>query len=359
MSARTVVPVAVVLLTAVPVLLLCVGQALGLRVERAGGRLRVRRSDAPRAGGWTWWRRAALVVVLGVVGLTPTTAATQAGGARVGVQVWFVVDRTGSMAAEDWGPGDAVVRGPGLPPEPAVQRLDGVRHDVVSLAGDLPGGSYAVVGFADEAGTQLPLTDDVNAVRAWAQTVTQEVTAGSAGTSRDRALEVLTRSLQDARDRDPAMVRLVFYLSDGEQTADAEPGSFAEVAELVDGGAVLGYGTAAGAPMREFDGVARPDAPYIPDPDDPSRPALSRADEAALREVAAELGVPYVHRDGPTPTADLVAGVDLAAIAADGRADLSTQRDLVWPFALLAGALLAAEAWTWARASSRRRRRTS
>ncbi|WP_052748319.1 hypothetical protein [Cellulomonas sp. FA1] len=102
MSARTVVPVAVVLLTAVPVLLLCVGQALGLRVERAGGRLRVRRSDAPRAGGWTWWRRAALVVVLGVVGLTPTTAATQAGGARVGVQVWFVVDRTGSMAAEDW-----------------------------------------------------------------------------------------------------------------------------------------------------------------------------------------------------------------------------------------------------------------
>ena len=350
MSARTVVPVLVVLLTAVPILALCVGAAL-----RASGR---RRDPAvPGAPARTWWRRTALVLVLAVVGLTPTVAATQSGGARVGVQVWFVVDRTGSMAAEDWGPGDPVVRGPGLPPVPAVQRLDGVRHDVVQLTRDLPSAFYSVVAFADEAGTQLPLTDDTTAVRSWAQTLTQEVTAGSAGTRRDRALEVLERSLRDAQDRDPGMVRLVFYLSDGEQTTEDEPGSFTAIAPLVDGGAVLGYGTAAGAPMRQHDGSLDPDAPYIPDPQDPSRPALSYADETALREVAAELGVPYVHRTGPTSTADLVADVDVAAITADGRADLSTRRDLVWPFALVAGALLAIEAWTWARASSRLRGR--
>lgn len=193
-------------------------------------------------------------------------------------------------------------------------------------------------------------------MRAWAQTVTQEVTAGSAGTRRDRALDVLLRSLQDARDRDPAMVRLVFYLSDGEQTSDEEVASFAQVADLVDGGAVLGYGTAAGAPMRQYDGTVAADAPYIPDPDDPSRPALSRADEAALREVAAELGVPYVHRDAPTSTADLVADLDPDTVAADGRSDVAARRHVVWPFALVTGALLAAEAWTWARASSRLRR---
>ena len=353
MTARAVVPVAVVLLTAVPVLLLCVGRALGVGVTRRG----VGRARTPGAGPLTWWRRAALVVVLAVVGLTPTVAATQAGGARVGVQLWFVVDRTGSMAAEDWGPGAPVVRAPGLTAVPAVQRLDGVRHDVVSLAGDVPGAFYSVVTFADEAGTQLPMTDDATAVRAWAQTVTQEVTAGSAGTRRDRALDVLERSLRDARDRDPGMVRLVFYLSDGEQTTtDDEPGSFARIAPLVDGGAVLGYGTPTGAPMRSYDGTVDPDAPFIPDPDDPARPAVSRADEDALREVAAELGVPYVHRAGPTSTSGLVADVDVTAVVADGRADVGTRRDLVWPFSLLAGALLAAEAWTWARSSSRLRR---
>ena len=60
MSLRAVVPVALVLLTALPVLALCVGQALGLHLGHRG----VRRSQAPRAGAWTWWRRAALVVVL-------------------------------------------------------------------------------------------------------------------------------------------------------------------------------------------------------------------------------------------------------------------------------------------------------
>lgn len=351
-----VVPVGVVLVTALPLLALCVGQALGLGVSRRGRAVRVTRSDVPRAGAVTWARRAALVVVLAVVGLTPSVGTTQQGGASVGVQMWFVVDRTGSMAAEDWGPGDPVIRAPGHLPVPAVQRLDGVRHDVVSLARDVPGASYAVIAFADEAGTQLPLTQDSTAVRAWAQTVTQEVTAGSAGTRRDRALDVLLRSLQDARDRDPAMVRLVFYLSDGEQTSDEEVASFAQVADLVDGGAVLGYGTAEGAPMRQYDGTVDPDAPYIPDPDDPSRPALSHADEATLREVAAELGVPYVHRDGPTPTSDLVDVDPDAVAAADGRSDVAARRHLVWPFALVAGALLAAEAWTWARASSRLRR---
>ena len=355
MSARAVVPVAVVLLTAVPLLVGCLVQAAGLRLVASGG-LRVERSSVPRAGTLTWLRRALLVVTLAAVGLTPTVASTQEGGSRVGVQMWFVVDRTGSMAAEDWGPGDPVVRAPGLPPVPAVQRLDGVRHDVVDLASHMPGAWYSVVAFAADAGTQLPLTDDGTAVRAWAQTLTQEVTAGSSGTRRDRALAVLQRSLEDARERDPAMVRLVFYLSDGEQTAQDEPESFAALAGLVDGGAVLGYGTAEGAPMRTFDGTADPDAPYIGDPDDPSSDALSHADEAALREIADQLGVPYVHRSGPTSTADLLADVDPQVVAADGRADAGARRDLVWPFALLAGLLLAAEAWTWVRATPRRRR---
>ncbi|QCB92511.1 vWA domain-containing protein [Cellulomonas shaoxiangyii] len=353
MTWRAVVPVGVVLVTALPLLVLCVVQALGVRVVRQDRRARPVRDGALRAGPWTWWRRALLVAAVAVVGLTPAVTTTQPGGARAGVQTFFVVDRTGSMAAEDWGPGEPAPRQPGLPPEPTVRRLDGARHDVVSLATDLSGGSFAVIAFADEAGSQLPLTDDVNAVRSWAQTVTQEVTASSTGTLRDRPLDVLRRSLEDAARRDPAMVRLVFYLSDGEQTGEGDAASFAELAPLVDGGAVLGYGTAQGGRMRSYDGTVDPDPPYITDP--AGGDAVSRIDEDGLRAVAEELGVPYVHRTAPTPTGSLVADVDVAAIAADGRTDVIGTRDVVWPFALLAALLLAAEAWTWGRASSRRR----
>src|SRR5690606_10570666 len=131
-------------------------------------------------------------------------------------------------------------------PVPSVRRLDGARLDVVSLSGDVPGASYSVIGFAAESGTQLPLTGDRVAVRAWAETVTQEVTSASTGTQPDRPLTILQRVLEDAQRREPASIRLVFFLSDGEQTVEGELESFAPLAPLVDGGAVLGYGTAGG-----------------------------------------------------------------------------------------------------------------
>ncbi|HLS32107.1 MAG TPA: VWA domain-containing protein, partial [Brevibacterium sp.] len=198
---RQVVPAWLVVLLGAPALVTC----LVLVVRRSTG---------------TWLRRAALVVVAAVVALTPAQLVTQPTAGAVGVQMFFVVDRTGSMAAEDWGPGPAMSPAPGADPVTSVRRLDGARLDVVSLAGDIPGAMYSVIGFARDAGTQLPLTSDRTAVRAWAETVTQEVTTASAGTLTDRPLEILQRVLEDAQRREPGSVRLVFFLSDGEQTGE-------------------------------------------------------------------------------------------------------------------------------------------
>ena len=335
MTFRQILPAWLVLLVAVPVVVACLVTAVRARALR-------------------WLRRAVLVGVVGVAALTPAVVVTQPASGGVAVQMFFVVDRTGSMAAEDWGPGPELSPAPGADPIATVRRLDGVRFDVVSLAGDVPGASYSVIGFANEAGTQLPLTDDRSAVRAWAETVTQEVTGSSTGTQPDRALPILQRVLEDAARREPASVRLVFFMSDGEQTVEGELESFAPLAELVDGGAVLGYGTAAGAQMRSFDGSYRPDAPFIQDFSQPGEPpAVSRIDEANLRAIAEQLGVPYVHRPGPGPTADVVAGIDVAELAGDGRGDITSTRDVVWPWALAAGLLLLWEAWAWARAAAR------
>ncbi len=336
---RQVLPLWLVLLVGLPVLAACVLAA-------------VRRSTV------TWVRRALLVVVAAVVALTPAELVTQPSSGAVAVQMFFVVDRTGSMAAEDWGPGPELVPAPGADPVVTTRRLDGARIDVVSLTGDVPGASYSVIGFAGEAGTQLPLTGDRTAVRSWAETVTQEVTGSSTGTLTDRPLAILQRVLEDAAKREPKSVRLVFFLSDGEQTAEGEPASYAPLAGLVDGGAVLGYGTSDGGQMRSYDGSYRPDAEWILDRAlDGSPPAVSRIDEANLRVIADQLGLPYVHRPGPGPTADLVAGIDIEAIAGDGRGDIRSTRDLVWPWALGAGALLLWEAAAWAFAAARPRLR--
>ena len=73
----------------------------------------------------------------------------------------------------------------------------------------------------------------------------------------------------------------------------------AVVADLIDGGVVLGYGTETGGQMREWRGITGPaGAPLIQDPATGTA-AISRIDETNLRDIAAELKVSYVHRDGP------------------------------------------------------------
>ncbi|MGC0251936.1 vWA domain-containing protein [Pseudactinotalea sp. Z1748] len=295
-----------------------------------------------------WLRRGAMVLALIVIALTPAVPSTQSTQVTSNAELFFVVDRTGSMAAEDYN---------GTHP-----RLEGVRHDLVALTEAMPGARYTIIGFDSQATQQLPLTTDARAVRSWAETLNQEITAYSAGTAVDRPLETLGDSLSAAAERNPANVRLVFFLSDGENTNEADGGeaaSYAPLAELVDGGAVLGYGTPQGGTMRSYDGTANSgpgtDAPYIIDPAT-GEPAVSVIDEDQLRTIAADLGLDYDHRISPDDVDHLVSGIDVAEIAEDGRRDVRHYADVYWPAAALLALLLAWEAWELTRAMPKNRR---
>lgn len=301
------------------------------------GWLAARRGGDPGA----WPRRGAMVLATLVIGLAPAVPA-ETRTVETNAEVFFVVDRTGSMAAEDH--------------DGARPRLDGVRDDVAAVVEALPAARYSIIGFDSQAARQLPLTTDARAVRTWTQTLRQEITAYSAGSSLDRPLPALTEALEGAAERNPANVRLVLFLSDGENTDGAPPtaaAGYEALAPLVDAGAVLGYGTAQGGRMRSYDGTeatgAGTDAPFILDRTRPgSPPAVSRIDETNLRRLAAALDVPYTHRVGPGGLAELVAGVDVEELAADGRRDISTYRDVTWPVALVLAGLLAWEAFSLA-----------
>lgn len=296
--------------------------------------LRSRREGDGRQAAW--WRR--LGIVLATVGIGATPAAL-AGTEQVvtNVEVFIVVDRTGSMAAEDFAGG--------------APRLEGVRADVVALTRAFPGARFSILAFDSQAMRTLPLTTDARAVVTWAKTFTQEVTAFSGGTAIDRPAGLLRTTLGTAAERAPQDVRLVFFLSDGENTdgnlssADAGLQEYAGISPLIDGGAVLGYGTQAGGRMRSWDGRDDPQRPYIVDPTRPGQPdAVSRIDEENLRELAGLLGVGYEHRTAVTELDHLAAGIDLDTIVADGRDEVEVHRDVYWPLVWVLVALLAWEA---------------
>jgi Ca-activated chloride channel family protein len=246
-------------------------------------RLVAERSNRRLAAAWA--RRVAVVALLLVVAARPGLPGGSAEASVAQVNVFFVVDTTSSVAAEDWGDGQP--------------RLEGVRADVAEIAEQLAGARFSLISFDSTAVLRTPLTDDAAAVVSAAEVMNQEITTYSRGSSISEAADLLAERLAEAREADAARANVVYYLGDGEQTSGDEPESFAASAGDVDGGAVLGYGTDAGGPMKVFDGYGDEYSAdeYILDRTQPGDPeAVSRIDEEALRTVADQLGVPYVHR---------------------------------------------------------------
>ncbi|MDV3220898.1 VWA domain-containing protein [Intrasporangium sp.] len=272
------------------------------------------------AGGH--WRLTAAVVLLGVAALRPGVPGDEVEATATNLNVYFVVDTTSSIIAEDWG---------GENP-----RVAGVRGDVADLALALSGARYSIVTFDQVARVRLPLTTDTTALDAALATLLPEPAEYSRGSSVTVADERLGTLLQQAAERHPERGRIVFYLGDGEQTAEGEPPPFTIPSELIHGGAVLGYGTSEGGRMKSTRARYDESASYLQDPTT-GADAVSVIDEDRLRQLAGQLGLPYHHRVAGESVLPVVDGIDLARYGSTEeleRERVRARRELYWPLLL-------------------------
>ncbi|MFX1821052.1 VWA domain-containing protein [Pseudarthrobacter sp. CC4] len=329
---------------------------LGWRLYRgAGTAVRTAAERSAGANVRAWMPRSALVLLLLGAALRPGLPGGTAQAATADLNVFFVVDTTTSMVAEDYGN--------------AGPRMVGVRQDIAAIAEELPGARFSVITFDTKAHVRMPLTTDTLALETIISVLEPQVTAYAKGSTITAARKVLAERLTAARQSHPERPRLVYYLGDGEHTSPKEPEALDLADGLVAGGAVLGYGTPGGGRMRENTGresagQERPggstegeDAPYVQDStagaggEAQPRDALSRIDEPRLRELAGQLGVPYVHRSSGDPVAPMMqdarpavpeSGGTLERPGSDG--SLAGRTELYWILAAGAFVLGLAEA---------------
>lgn len=264
-------------------------------------------------------RRAAIVVALVLVLLHPGFGRAEVPTQVADVQVLVVVDRTRSMAAEDYD---------GHRP-----RIEGVRADLKALARDLPGARFALMTFGYDTRLELPYSDDVNAFDAGLDTLTLERPTAGIGSSTDRPKQEMIQVLSAAREQYPDRRQVVVFVSDGENTARQPPTSMAEVGRFVQGGVVLGYGTTRGGPMPNADDLSGSDG-FIVDPRTGTT-AVSHEDPRALRRLAGQLGVPFVQRDHPGGMAAIARSFKAGYVAAGSGEDATATHDLTWVAGLL------------------------
>lgn len=293
-------------------------------------------------------RRFLIVVTVIIMGAGPSIHG-EAQEVTSTLEVYFVIDRTGSMAAEDWD---------GNKP-----RIDGVRNDVGIMMNILTGSRFSIMSWDSKVHTDLPLTSDASAVVAYMDSFDRELSNSSQGSSLNRPAQDLAKLLKKNKERHPQNVRALFVFSDGETSnqnhwssaPSGEASDWDAVKDYIDGGLILGYGTEEGGPMkvlrlRDSGSQSGGEPEYIRDLSQPGDPiAISKIDEAALADVASRVGVDYVHSPDKSAIESHARSVlDKASTLAESRNLKDTYRYIIWPFALLLGGLLAWEGATLA-----------
>lgn len=290
------------------------------------------RSRHQRSRRSAWVRRLILVILLLVVSLRPSVfGASRLAGSSM-MDVFFVVDTTTSMIAEDY--------------DGTNVRMSGVKNDVSAIADELVGARFSIFTFDNRTTRILPLTDDTSAVKSAIETISTQNVFYGIGSSIDQPLQEMQQELSRLSKSSPDRARIFFYIGDGEQTTDARPKSFDSLKSLIDGGAVLGYGTEQGGQMEEVVFVENVDSKsYVKDYSQNIYPvpnAVSKLDEDALKGIASQMGVSYFHRQNPDSVSQVTDGIKKVSTVKANRS-IDSSNDMYWVFLFPVVAILGYE----------------
>lgn len=265
-------------------------------------------------------RRIGIALTFVIVLLRPGVGEADAPTQLADVDVLVVVDRTRSMAALDFGEGQP--------------RINGAKADLQALVDELPGARFAILPFGADARLVLPFTTDVTAFESAVDTLYLEGPQDGDGSRADRPVPELVEVLERAEEQRPERRRIVIYVGDGEDTSDqGSDNSFEDVADLIAGGVVLGYGTEKGASMPSSDDLDE-DQGVVLDPET-NQTAISRADLGNLEDIADELGVPFAHRTSTAGFARVTDAFEASYVDGGGGEGRPAKHDLTWLFGLV------------------------
>ncbi len=280
-----------------------------------------------------WLIRCAMVFILLVLCFRPSLAGGISEGGITNLDVTYLVDTTSSMAAEDF--------------DGNKTRLSGVAKDIENITENLVGARFSLIYFTSKGYLALPYTTDTNAVDSQAKTLNQEITFYAKGSSIDAPIDLVKQQLIEAEKNSPERSRTIIYFGDGEQTVNSKPKSFEPLKNYIDGGLVLGYGTAAGGRMKEYNDFSTDEEiKYIVDYGqriNPPPDAISKIDEKNLKNIATQLGAKYEQRSKNTDTASLVKALNTAKLTKKAK-DVAGSTDLYWIIIMPLGLLLLFEA---------------
>ncbi len=208
------------------------------------------------------------------------------------LDVIFVVDTTASMNAVDVN-NDT--------------RINAVKRDCKKIIDEYLGSNFSIITYDNIAQVKYPLSDDTGTIMDIFDKMKVIEPLYAHGSTLDLAYDYLKMLLESSKAKEDRK-RVVFFIGDGElsseEAKETKISKYNDIADLIDSGAVLGYGTSEGAKIlvddyekythsteirRFFDNNG-----YLLD-GDTNKNAISRLNENNLKALAGSLKVNYYH----------------------------------------------------------------
>ena len=233
--------------------------------------------------------RVVIILLIFIINARPMIPEGEAMVPEVDVNILFVIDTSVSMRALDY-------RG-------NKERMEGVIKDCCYIVEKLENCKFSIITFGDMAKRTFPFTTDTLALEAELKALTTENDTYARGSSLNIVKNVLENTLKKEKERQKSDAKfMVFFISDGEITIEGETlESFESLEKYIDNGAVMGYGTENGGKMVSSAFANDPFSPYYYKYyyDDKSQKitAISKLDEANLKQLAKDLNIDYIHME--------------------------------------------------------------
>ncbi|MBP5633355.1 VWA domain-containing protein [Candidatus Saccharibacteria bacterium] len=272
------------------------------------------------------FRRIIIIALILVAFLRPMVGNESVERLVSDLNLFFVVDNSGSMATKDMEGGERY-------------RYEVAKADIKNIIRMFPGARYSMTVLDYNVYQSLPLTTDASMATAAGDAIRPRKSNATAGTDLSDLLEFATKRIVKYNKRNPDRRSVIFILTDGEESNEKLTELPEQLKQALSTGAVIGYGTTAGGKVHRVSNTNEIlENEFILESTLSSEYHISKLNETNLNNMASKLGLRYIKRDD---TGELPKDLENYFWENAKNTDSTTGKmDLYWAIALIVIALL-------------------
>ena len=231
------------------------------------------------------FRRIAIIALILMALLRPMAGVENEKRIVSDLNLFFVVDNSGSMATKDMENGERY-------------RYEVAKSDIKKIINMYQGARYSITIVDYDIYQSLPLTNDASMAIAAANAIRPRKSNATVGTDLEDLLDFATNRIVKYNRRNPDRRSVIVLMTDGEESNEQKTQLPKELKAELSGGIVIGYGTTAGGKVHRIsnENTILEDE-FVRESTLSNEYHISKLDENNLKAVANNLSAQYIKRD--------------------------------------------------------------